>query len=208
MTMLVLFLSRLLALLSLLSTTAGVVYYVKPSAHDSSCPSNETCHTMDYYASNSSHYFSPDHINVTLYFMCGVHNCTQHLDISDLETFSMIGTAGRQHVIINMPLPAETASIAQVMGSQHFYTFTNVSNVTMKGISISCISVSFEGKESQFNAINVNFYCYTNSTSQYVSIINITGSSALFDNCTFQENSFLNYHSNAVITIHDCIFRL
>ena len=87
--MIICFLTRLLVVSShILTLTAaqGVVYYVKPTepcAHNSSsCPSNETCHTMDHYASNSSHYFSPDHINVTLYFMCGVHNCTQNLDIT------------------------------------------------------------------------------------------------------------------------------
>ena len=204
--MLVLFLTRLLTVLSLPSTTAGVVYYVKPTepcAHNS-CPSNDTCHTMDHYANNSSHYFSPDHINVTLYFMCGVHNCTQHVDISDLQTFAMIGTAGRQHVFINMPIPTEAVILAQDMGSQHFYTFTNISNVTITNISISYISVSFKGKD--FYMTNANFYGYTNFTSLYVSAIIITGSSALFDNCTFQENSFLNYQSNAVIIVHDCTF--
>ena len=84
-------------------TAAGVVYYVqpiKPCADNSSlgCPPNETCHTMDRYTSNSSHYFSPDHINITFYFMCGVHNCTKQLEVRNLQSFSMIGTAGRQHV--------------------------------------------------------------------------------------------------------------
>ena len=95
-----------------LQPTAGVVYYVKPTescAHyrASSCPSNEICHTMDHYARYSSHYFSPDRINVILYFMCGVHNCTKHLKVCDLQTFAMIGTAGRELVIINMPIETE-----------------------------------------------------------------------------------------------------
>ena len=88
----------------LLTTAAGVVYYVKPTepcAHNSSCPSNETCHTMDHYASNSSHYFSPDHVNITLYFMCGVHKMGKHLEVHGLQSFIMIGTAGKQSVIIN-----------------------------------------------------------------------------------------------------------
>ena len=205
--MLVLFLTCLLAALSLLSTTAGVVYYVKPTepcANNGSCPSNETCHTMDYYASNSSHYFSPEHINVTLYFMCGVHNCIQEVGINDLQTFTMTGTTSKQNVIINMPTPTEAAITTQGRDSKHFYTFTNVSNVIATNISINCVSVSFEGKD--FNATDTNFYGYANFTSPYVSVITITGSSALFDNCTFQENSFLHYQSNAVITIHDCIF--
>ena len=209
--MLFLFLPHLLAVLSLLSTAAGVVYYVKPTepcAHNNcySCPSYETCHTMDHYASNSSHYFSPDHINVTLYFMCGIHNCTKQINISDLRTFAMIGMAGRQHVIINMPVLTETVVITQHnMDKQQFYTFTNVINVTVKNISVNCISVSFEGRE--FSAINAIFYGYANFTSKYVSVINITGSTlVLFSNCTFQENSFLHFQLNAVITVSDCIF--
>ena len=100
-----------------LSITAGVVYYVKPSdpcAHNSSCPSNETCHTMDHYASNSSHYFSPDYINITLYFMCGVHNCTQQVDISDLQLFAMIGTAERQHITLIMPPPTKLMLLTMI----------------------------------------------------------------------------------------------
>ena len=202
------FLPHLLAALSLLSTAAGVVYYVKStetSAHNSSCPSNNTCHTMDHYASNSSHYFSPDHINVTLYFMSGIHNCTKHLDVTDLQTFAMIGTAEREYVTIKMSIPTEATIVTEHLENsyQQFYMFKNVCNVTMKNISVSYISVSFEGK--QLIANNAKFYGQINFTSQYsMSVINVTGSYALFVNCTFQENSFLRYQSNAVITLHDC----
>ena len=199
-----------MGVLSLWSTTAGVIYYVEPTepcAHNSSCPSNEISHTIDHYASNSSHYFSPDHINITLYFMCGLHNSTKNLDISDLNLFAMIGTAERQYVTINMPIPTETTFIAQDTGRQlhhHFYTFTNVCDVIIKNVSINYISVNFEGKN--FSATNAIFYGFANLTSSYISVINVTGSSALFENCTFQENSFLRYQSNAQITIHDSIF--
>ena len=103
----------------------------------------------------------------------------------------MIGMAGRQHVIINMPVSIEAVVITQHnnMDKQQLYTFTNIINVTVKNISVSCISVSFEGRE--FSAVNaiLNFYGYANFTSKYVSVINITGSAlVLFGNCTFQEN--------------------
>ena len=117
------FLPQLLVVLDLVSLTISMVYYVKPTepcAHNSSCPSNETCHTMDHYASNSSHYFSPDHINITLYFMCGVHNCSQHLGIVNLQTFSMTGTAGRQYVTISMPIPGESTLNSGDIGSKYF----------------------------------------------------------------------------------------
>ena len=203
-------LSRSLAVLGLLSTAAGVVYYVKPTelcVHNSSCPSNEICHTMDHYANNSSHYFSPDHINVTLYFMCGVHNCTRHLDISNIQTFAMIGRAERQNVTIMMPIPVEPAFSSQDMDCKRFYTFTNVSNLTMKYVSVKYVSVSFEGE--YFGVTYSNFYGYSNNTSvNYVSVINITGpgSLAFFEKCVFYQNSFLYFQSNAVIGIHDCVF--
>ena len=202
-TVTVFILFRLLAVISLLSTIAGVIYYVKPTkpcVHDSSCPSNETCHTMDHYASKSSQYFSPDHINVTLYFMCGVHNCTQQMNISDLQTFAIIGTAGREYVMINMPIPRE--------GSYpYFYLLTNISTATMKNIAIIHISVHFNGikPDHEFNVINANVYGYINFASNDISAIYITGASALFKNCTFQQNSFLRPQASRVI-IHDCIF--
>ena len=200
------FKSCLLAVLSLLSPTAGVVYFVKPTepcTHSSGCPSNETCHTMDHYASNSSHYFSPDHINVTLFFMPGVHNCTKHLDISGLQTFTMIGRV-KEHVEIYMPMPKQAIVIAQGISNQQLYVFTNVCNVTVKNVSVSYISIGF--KETNFCAINAIFCGHPSFTSSYVSVINITGSSALFANCTFQENSFIHFQSNAVISIHDSVF--
>ena len=146
---LVLFLIRLLAVLNL-PTTAGVVYYVKPTepcAHNSSCPSNETCHTMDHYASNSSYYFSPDLINVTLYFMCGVHNCTQHMDISDLERFIMIGTLGRNHVTIYMPIPIQVPNDPQNSGNRT-YRFANVSILRIENVTLFFISLNFIGKQN------------------------------------------------------------
>ena len=61
------FLIKLSAFFSLsLWTTTGVDYYVKPTepcvGNGSSCPtSEEACHIMDHYASNSNLYSSPDH---------------------------------------------------------------------------------------------------------------------------------------------------
>ena len=194
-----------------LPTAAGVVYYVlptEPCSHNGSCPSGKTCHTMDYYASNSSHYFSPLHdhrINVTLYFICGVHNCAKHLDVHDLDKFAMIGTAGRLNVTINMPLPTKLSPNPQDKGKRT-YTFMNVSNVRIENITINYISVSFEGKYCKFIAQNVDFHGYISSTSPLLSIINITGSQALLDNCTFQHNSFIALRSSAELTINDCTF--
>ena len=185
--------------------TAGVVYNVKPTelcAHNSSCPSNETCHTMDYYASNSSHYFSPDHINVTLYFMCGVHNCTKHVDVHDLQTFAMIGTAGRQYVIINMPIPAEIPHDSK----NRTYIFANVSNLCIENATIYFISLSFEGRNCQLEIECVNFYGYVGSMLSMVSTLNIIRSEAKLTECTFQHNCFVKIQLSSVLSINNCTF--
>ena len=206
--MLFLILPTLLEVLSFLSETAGVVYYVKPTepcAHNSSCPSNETCHTMDHYASNSSHYFSPDHINVTLYFMCGVHNCTKHVEVHDLQAFSMIGTAGRQHVTINMPIPVEISNDPQNIGNCT-YIFTNVSHVVIENATVYFLSLNFGRKGHLFEAKHIDFHGYIGSMLPMVSIINITHSQAVLQECTFQNNCFVRIHSYAMLTVSGCIF--
>ena len=201
---------HLLLVLSLqhLPTTAGVVYYVKPTepcAHNSSCPSNETCHTMDYYASNGSHYFSPDNINITLYFMCGVHNCTKHVDVRNLRLFAMIGTAGRQHVTINMPIPTEVPPDPKNIGNRT-YIFTDVSKVRIENATIYFISLSFEGKNCLFGVKHVDFHGYIGSMSPMVSVINVTGSETSLKDCTFQNNCFVRLQSHAMLTVSDCTF--
>ena len=202
------FIQLLAGLSSHLPATAEVVYYVLPSYvcfHNNGCPSGETCYTMDYYASKSSYFFSPDYVNVTLYFICGIHNCTNHIDIHDLQTFAMIGTAGRKDVTINMPIPTEVSPNLQDKGN-FTYTFTNVSNVTIENVTINYISVSFEGKKCTSMVRNVDFHGYVDFMSSLVSVINITSSQALLDNCTFQQNCFIRLQSSAVLTINDCKF--
>ena len=130
---LVIYMYLLLLMISqCLPTVADVVYYVKPTerlcVHNNSCPSNETCHTMDHFASKSTYYFSPELVNVALYFLCGVHNCTKHIDVHDLQSFAIVGTAERHQVIINVLVTAEIPNDPQNIG-KCTYTFANVSNV-------------------------------------------------------------------------------
>ena len=71
-------------------TEKSVVYYVSPTEPhssclgSSSCPSGQLCHTMDYLAEHSSQFFSPDHINITLTLLCGIHNCTKDLTVQNV----------------------------------------------------------------------------------------------------------------------------
>ena len=114
------FLSFLLAGISLLSITAGVVYYVKSTetcAHNSSCRSNETCQTIDHYASNSSRYFSPGPYQChTLLHMSMESTAAlkKLLTVHDLQTFTMIGLAGRQLVsLTRLSLERESGNCGQ-----------------------------------------------------------------------------------------------
>ena len=190
--------------------STGVVYYVKPTepcAHNSSFPSGEECQTMDHYASNSSHYFSSDHINVTLYFLCGVHNCTERMDIRDLQTFVMKGTAGRHGVVINM-IPKVVPAKDPKDGSNQecMYTFANVSDVIIEQLTTNSISVNFEGYGCRLSAKHLDFYGPVDSTSLLISVINITGYHALFDACTFQRNTFVRLQFSTEFTIKDSKF--
>ena len=63
----------------------------------------------------------------------------------DLQSFAMIGTAGRQYVTIIMPIPTEVPSGPETIGNRT-YIFANVSNVriempqstlVLKGIIVS-----------------------------------------------------------------------
>ena len=63
--------------------TKGRVVHVKPvklisCPGNNSCPPDQLCHTMDYLVEDGS---EPVHVNVTLIFMCGVHNYTKELTV-------------------------------------------------------------------------------------------------------------------------------
>ena len=88
--------------------TEGTVYHVKPvkplisRPGNSSCPPGQLCHTLDYLANHSSEFFSSDHVNITLIFMCGVHYYTKDLTVQNLHSFVMKGAAeSRENVIID-----------------------------------------------------------------------------------------------------------
>ena len=209
--MLFCFLPQLLVVLDLVSLTISMVYYVKPTepcAHNSSCPSNETCHTMDHYASNSSHYFSLDHINVTLYFMCGVHNCSryQYVTVHDLQVFAMEGLAGRKNVVINISIPTKIPQ-DPISVSKCAYFFTNVSKVRIENATVNFISLCFRGQNCLLVTKSADYFGHIGTMSAMVSFINISHhSQAILEDCTFQQNTFLRLQSSAVLTIRDTMF--
>ena len=127
------------------------------------------------------------------------------MEVRDLQSFAMIGTAGRQLVIINMPTATEIPNDPESIGNRT-YIFTSVSNVRIINATIYFISISFVGKNCIFEAKHVDYHGYIGSLSPMVSVINITGSEATLKDCTFQNNCFIRLQSQGTLTISDSIF--
>ena len=181
--------------------TEGTVYHVKPIKPLSSCPGNSSCppgqlcHTMDYLAEHSSEFFSSDHINVTLIFICGVHNYTKNLTVQNLHSFVMKGAAeSRENVIIDHQFGMQVGKPNCIV-----IQFFNVSFVNIITLTMRCPAIYL--KESHVTVKSSNLYGYP-GINESLSFINITGSGsqALLDNCTFKENCFVrSYFSDGII---------
>ena len=140
--------------------TEGTVYHVKPVKPLSSCPGNSSCppaqlcHTMDYFAEHSSEFFSPDHVNVTLIFMCGVHNYTKNLFVQNLHSFVMKGAAeSRENVIIDHQFGMQVGKPNCTLIQFFNISFVNITTLTMK-----CPAIYLE--ESHITVKSSNLYGY------------------------------------------------
>ena len=185
--------------------TEGKVYYVNPVKHLSSCPGNSSCppgqlcHTMDYLAEHSSEFFSPDHVNITLIFMCGVHNYTKDLTVQNFHSFVMKGVAeSRGNIIIDHQFVGKPkCTVIQ---------FFNVSFVNITTLTMRCPAIKL--KESHITVKSSNLYGYP-SINERLSFIDITGrgSQALLDNCTFKENCFIKSNLSDGIIVNNGTFQ-
>ena len=189
--------------------TEGTVYHVKPVKPLSSCPGNSSCppgqlcHTMDYLAEHSSEFFSSDHVNVTLIFLCGVHNYTKDLIVQNLHSFVMKGAAeSRENVIIDhhFVMQAGKPNCTRIL-------FFNVDFVSITNLTMRCPAIGLF-KESQITVRSCNLYGYP-GIKESLSFINITGrgSQALLDNCTFEENCFVKSDFSDGIIISNSRFQ-
>ena len=167
-----------------------VVYRVLPTnpidscpGNGSSCPLGQLCVTMDYLVEHSSKLFSSDHINVTLVFVCGIHNYTKDLTVQNLHSFVMKGaTESRENVIIDHQFGTQPkCTIIQ---------FFNISLVNITNLTIRCPAIKV--KESHISVKSSTIYGYR-SIKDSLSFINIIGrgSLAVLDNCKFSENCFI-----------------
>ena len=155
----------------LAETKKGIVYYISPTEHLSSCPGNSSCppgqlcHIMDYLAERSSEFFSPDHINVMLIFMCGVHNYTKDLIVQNLHSFVMKGAAeSRGNVIIDsVQVGKPNCTVIQ---------FFNVSFVNIITLTMRCPAIDL--KKTHITVKSSHFYGYP-GINELLSFINISG---------------------------------
>ena len=186
----------------LAETKKDVVYYISPteplsSCHgNSSCPPGHLCHTMDYLVEHSSELFSPDHVNVTLMFMCGVHNYTKDLIVYDLHSFVMKGS--RENVIIDHQFVGEPKCTV--------IRFFNVSFVNITTLTMRCPAIYLT--ESHITVKSSNLYGYP-GINENLSFINITGrhSQALLDNCIFKENCLVMSNLSDGIIVSNSTFQ-
>ena len=186
-------------------TKKDVVYYISPteplgSCHgNSSCPPGQLCHTMDYLVEHSSELFSSDHVNVTLMFMCGVHNYTKDLVVYDLHSFVMKGAAeSRENVIIDHQFVGEPKCTV--------IRFFNVSFVNITTLTMRCPAIYLT--ESHITVKSSNLYGYP-GINESLSFINITGrlSQALLDNSTLNENCFVMSNLSDGIIVSNSTFQ-
>ena len=189
--------------------TEGTVYHVKPVKPLISCPGNSSCppgqlyHTLDYLANHSSVFFSPDHVNVTLIFMCGVHNYAKNLTVQNLHSFVMEGDAeSRENVVIDHQFSMEDGKIWCTVIQFFNVSFVNITTLTMR-----CPAIKL--KKSHITVKSSNLYGYP-SINETLSFISITGkgSQALLNNCIFKENCFIRSYSSDGIIVSNSIFQL
>ena len=177
-------------------------YYVKPTEiygplscpKNDSCPAGQQCHEMDYYAKNRGIFFSPDKNEITLYFMCGVHNCTESLSVHNLSSLSIVGTSSAK-VIINMPksLPGS------MHAAKNFYSFNYVHTIEFENITINYLSIAFSGKDCQLTIKN------SIMTASFDLALNITNASGSLVNCTLYNVSLLSMEG--FISLQDCFIK-
>ena len=167
----------------LAETNSDVIYHVSPTeplsscSWYSSCPPHQLCH---YLAEHSSEFFSADHINVTLIFMCGIHNYSKDLTAQNLNSFIIQGAAESREniIIINHQFSSRNGTSKS---SCTIIQFLNISLVNIINLTMMCPSLNI--MNSFITVKNSNLYGYS-GIKEILSFITITGkgSQALLDN--------------------------
>ena len=200
---------RLFGLIYVLAETKeDVVYYVSPTEPLSSCPGNSSCppgqlcHTIDYLVNHSSEFFSSDHVNITLIFMCGIHNYTKNLFVQNFHSFVMKGTAeSKENSIIdhqfNLVVGEPKCTLIQ---------FFNVSFVNITTLTMRCPAIHLTESHITVKSSNLNGHPGINESLSFIDITG-RGSQTLLDNCTFKENCFIRSNLSDGIIVSNSTFQ-
>ena len=203
------------------SGTAGNIYYVKSSLSGSSCPHRQyQCHTLMYYTSNPTHFFTS---KTQLLFLPGEHvlrsNAT--VEISNIVNFSMVGTGDTSSQFHGYSEPASKI----LCQGQTGFRFHNVASLQLQKLTFTQCEQAIAGSELH-GALVLN--SITNLTISAITVRNsrgyglharkllgysfITDSTFLlnkgtseyrggnayfvYDNCTSTEKTWLNIESS------------
>lgn len=188
----------------------SVVYHVSPTKQLDSCPRNSTCqpdqhcHKLDYFAQNSKKLFSQNDTNITLIFMCGVHNHTKRLTVQNVNTFVMKGAEkSNDNVIINHKINAKLGITKQNCAAIQFF---NVSYVNISILTMICPSITVNQSQIAIKSSKLNGNMDTKESLSYISIKG-RYSKVLVDDCIFKENCFIMSDSGVRITVSNSIFQ-
>ena len=185
-----------------------VFYYVHPTEPlsscpgNSSCPSGQLCHTMDYLVEHSSEFFPPENLNLTLIFMCGVHNYTKDLTVKNLHSFVMEGASEpNENVIIDHQFGIQ-------LGNPNCTTlqFFNVSFVNITNLTLKCPSINLQDGLITVKSSSILGYMGTKETLSFITISG-RGSNALLETSTFKQNCFLTSNFSDGLTVSNSKFQ-
>ena len=213
----------LLLLLKVLSLATGPgqcseTYYVIPADEPPNCP-GYPCLSLNEYLKNIDLYFSSDVVNVTMYFVPGVHiSDTKDTTIRGLETFEMTGIERPEGVFVcfNVLLSdINVVSITSLTLSAGWgctlprLSFANVSTVIIKSVTggqanSKTVTTPFKN----INTFDVDCTLFPLSNTIAVSGEACPGVIAAYGNITVTgDMTFANRHETA-LTAYDSLVTL
>ena len=193
----------LVCLHAILSDTVvlGLDYYVTPSLPPSpDCNKFKECHTLEYYAVNSSHFFY-NKSNVSLIFFNGTHSLTTKLESSNVTFFHMKSFTSDMEVNLTLSSGGEVAFnevdtlvMTTIMISQNLsarcFQVSNIQNFRAQDIQLVHCSLTMNRrlskKQGEYNQPSISLTPILPDSeyhhSQHTNMSSLTCSSTLPSN--------------------------
>ena len=122
----VLTLALTVVLMALSSLTYGVIFHVRPTSTNTSCPTHP-CHTLTEYAHNVEHYFNQSGSNLTLQFLPGNHSLNVNVIITNIHQLEILGNS-------SAVVPTRV-----ICNSYAGFAFSSISKLKIDGLAfVSC----------------------------------------------------------------------